>query len=499
MALACGPSLLIADEPTTALDVTIQAQVLMLLRSLQIENGMSILLITHDFGIAAEMADRVAVMYAGRIVEEDEVGAIFARPAHPYTRALLASIIGVMRPRGARLDAIEGALPGLGDLPPGCRFHPRCQHAGARCAVEQPAPTPTDTGHVACWHPYQEVLADPLAAEPAAVQEAARPRAPSPTLLRAETLTKTYALASGWFGPRAVVRAVDGVSLDIEQGETFGLVGESGSGKSTLGRLLLHLERPTSGRVFLDGVDLGALPAAKLRAARRHMQVVFQDPYGSIDPRWSLGDIIAEPLEVHETLSKAERRARVQSLLAEVGLDPAWDTRFPHQLSGGQRQRVAIARAIALRPRFVLADEALSALDASVQAQVVNLLRDLKEKLGLTYLFIAHGLHVVRRLSDRVGVMYLGRLVEIGPAEEVFRNPAHPYTQALIAAIPEPDPSRRREFRPIAGEIAAAGSRPSGCRFHPRCAFAVARCREEEPQLAAVAENRSVACHFPVS
>jgi peptide/nickel transport system ATP-binding protein len=245
-------------------------------------------------------------------------------------------------------------------------------------------------------------------------------------------------------------------------------------------------------------VNLGALPAAKLRAARRHMQVVFQDPYGSIDPRWSLGDIIAEPLEVHETLSKAERRARVQSLLAEVGLDPAWDTRFPHQLSGGQRQRVAIARAIALRPRFVLADEALSALDASVQAQVVNLLRDLKEKLGLTYLFIAHGLHVVRRLSDRVGVMYLGRLVEIGPAEEVFRNPAHPYTQALIAAIPEPDPSRRREFRPIAGEIAAAGSRPSGCRFHPRCAFAVARCREEEPQLAAVAENRSVACHFPV-
>jgi peptide/nickel transport system ATP-binding protein len=318
-------------------------------------------------------------------------------------------------------------------------------------------------------------------------------------LLRAEALSKTYALASGWFGPRADVRAVDGVSLDIEQGETFGLVGESGSGKSTLGRLLLHLERPTSGRVFLDGVDLGALPAAKLRAARRHMQVVFQDPYGSIDPRWSLGDIIAEPLEVHETLSKAERRARVQSLLAEVGLDPAWDTRFPHQLSGGQRQRVAIARAIALRPRFVLADEALSALDASVQAQVVNLLRDLKEKLGLTYLFIAHGLHVVRRLSDRVGVMYLGRLVEIGPAEEVFRNPAHPYTQALIAAIPEPDPSRRREFRPIAGEIAAAGSRPSGCRFHPRCAFAVARCREEEPQLAAVAENRSVACHFPVS
>jgi peptide/nickel transport system ATP-binding protein len=498
MALACGPSLLIADEPTTALDVTIQAQVLTLLRALQSENGMSILLITHDFGIAAEMADRVAVMYAGRIVEEDEVGAIFARPAHPYTRALLASIIGVMRPPGSRLEAIEGALPGLGDLPPGCRFHPRCQHASARCAVEQPAPTPTDTGHVACWHPYHEVLAGRLPAEPEAAQKEAAPRrAPTPTLLRAEALSKAYALGGAWFGPRAHVRAVDGVSLDIEQGETFGLVGESGSGKSTLGRLLLHLERPTSGRVFLDGVDLGALPATKLRAARRHMQVVFQDPYGSIDPRWSLGDIIAEPLEVHETLSKADRRARVQSLLAEVGLDPAWDSRFPHQLSGGQRQRVAIARAIALRPRFVLADEALSALDASVQAQVVNLLQDLKEKLGLTYLFIAHGLHVVRRLSDRVGVMYLGRLVEIGPAEDVFRHPAHPYTQALIAAIPAPDPTRRKEFLAIPGEIATARDRPAGCRFHPRCAFAVARCREEEPQLAPISDRRSVACHFP--
>jgi peptide/nickel transport system ATP-binding protein len=504
MALACGPSLLIADEPTTALDVTIQAQVLTLLRSLQAENGMSILLITHDFGIAAEMADRVAVMYAGRIVEEDEVGAIFARPAHPYTRALLASIIGVMRPHGssrggARLEAIEGALPGLADLPLGCRFHPRCQRASTRCSVEAPPQVRTETGQIACWHPYDEPLPDRLpAAQPYANGAASSQGGAAPTLLRAEALTKTYTLGSAWFGRKKNLRAVDGVSLDIARGETLGLVGESGSGKSTLGRLLLHLERPSSGRVMLDGQDLGRLPGKQLRAARRHMQVVFQDPYGSIDPRWSLGNIIAEPLLVHETLTKSQRRARVRSLLAEVGLDPAWDTRFPHQLSGGQRQRVAIARAIALRPRFVLADEALSALDASVQAQVVNLLQDLKERLGLTYLFIAHGLHVVRRLSDRVGVMYLGRLVEIGPAEEVFRHPAHPYTQALIAAIPAPDPSRRKEFVAIPGEIAASGERPAGCRFHPRCAFAAARCREEAPQLESVTDSRTVACHFPL-
>jgi peptide/nickel transport system ATP-binding protein len=500
MALACGPSLLIADEPTTALDVTIQAQVLTLLRSLQADNGMSILLITHDFGIAAEMADHVAVMYAGRIVEYGEVGAMFARPAHPYTRALLASIIGVMRPRRTRLEAIEGALPGLADLPPGCRFHPRCQRASARCTMEAPPQTPTNTGHVACWHPYDEALDNSAAiAQTIANGEAPPPRAATPTLLRAEGLSKIYALGNAWFGARAQIHAVDRVSLDIEQGETLGLVGESGSGKTTLGRLLLHLERPTSGQVFLDGVDLGRLSAGALRATRRHMQVVFQNPYGSIDPRWTLGDIVGEPLVVHESLSKAERRERVRALLEEVGLDPGWDTRFPHQLSGGQRQRVAIARAIALRPRFVLADEALSALDASVQAQVVNLLQDLKEKLGLTYLFIAHGLHVVRRLSDRVGVMYLGRLVEIGPAEEVFRNPAHPYTHALIAAIPEPDPARRREFRPIAGEIATSGTRPSGCRFHPRCARAAARCREEEPELVGVSDGRAAACHFPLS
>jgi len=497
MALSCGPRLLIADEPTTALDVTIQAQILTLLRELQAETGMAILLITHDFGIAAEMADRVAVMYAGRVMEDAPVSAIFSRPAHPYTRALLGSIIGVLRPRTERLEAIAGSLPGLSHLPTGCRFHPRCSRASARCAAETPPLVAHETGHVACWHKVEAALPQTLA--PSVAEPRQNPDLPpASALIQAESLAKSYDLAGTWLGARQSVQAVDGVSFTIGQGETFGLVGESGCGKSTLGRLLLHLERPRSGRVVFDGIDLGALSGPALRRARRHMQMVFQDPYGSIDPRWSLGDIIAEPLTVHEDLPKAERLDRVRALLTEVGLDPNWHTRFPHQLSGGQRQRVAIARAIALRPRFVLADEALSALDASVQAQVVNLLQDLKERWSLTYLFIGHGLHVVRRLSDRVGVMYLGRLVEIGPAEEVFRHPAHPYTRALIAAIPRADPARRNAFQPIPGEIGTASQRPTGCRFHARCAAATARCRQEEPALVPLGAGREVACHFPL-
>jgi peptide/nickel transport system ATP-binding protein len=497
MALACGPRLLIADEPTTALDVTIQAQILTLLRELQAENGMAILLITHDFGIAAEMADRVAVMYAGRVVEDAPVLTIFQRPAHPYTRALLGSIIGVTRPRGERLGSIPGSLPGLSQLPPGCRFHPRCNRATAQCEMTAPPLVAHEAGHVACWHKIDGALPRSLAASLEAPPEKRVQQIAAP-LIEAKALTKTYDLGSKWLAAAHSVRAVDGVSFDIRQSETFGLVGESGCGKSTLGRLLLHLERPSSGKVVFDGTELGTLNAAALRRERQHMQMVFQDPYGSIDPRWNLGDIIAEPLTVHEDVPKAERLERVQGLLAEVGLDPGWHTRFPHQLSGGQRQRVAIARAIALRPRFVLADEALSALDASVQAQIVNLLQDLKERWGLTYLFIGHGLHVVRRLSDRVGVMYLGRLVETGPSEDVFRHPAHPYTRALIAAIPEADPARRRALQAIPGDIESALNRPFGCRFNARCSAATARCREEEPALVPTGGDRAVACHYPL-
>jgi oligopeptide/dipeptide ABC transporter ATP-binding protein len=316
-------------------------------------------------------------------------------------------------------------------------------------------------------------------------------------LLEAIDLHRTYRVGGGWFGGGSTVRAVDGVSLQIRAGESFGLVGESGCGKSTLGRLLLRLEKPTSGQVIFEGQDLSTLDAATLRRARRHMQMVFQDPYGSIDPRWTLGQIIGEPLRVHERLTPDVRAARVAALLADVGLEPAWQNRYPHQLSGGQRQRVAIARAIALRPRFILADEAFSALDASVQAQMVNLLQDLKDRLGLTYLFIGHGLHVVRHVSDRVGVMYLGRLVETGPVEAIFTRPAHPYTQALIAAIPRPGPGQRTAAATLEGDIPSAARLPSGCSFHTRCPAAQARCKTEAPGLTDIEPQRAVACHFP--
>jgi peptide/nickel transport system ATP-binding protein len=490
MALACGPRLLIADEPTTALDVTIQAQILMLLRQLQAETGMAILLITHDPGIAAEMADRVAVMYAGRIVEDAPVAEIFARPAHPYTRGLLRSIRGVMGDRRTRLEPIPGQLPPLTELPNGCRFHPRCSTATAACSSAAPALLPHGAGHVACWHPAREPM-PVLAAAPA---RSAAPRVATTALLTATALRKHYVLGHG--GRAQLLRAVDGVSLSIAQGETMGLVGESGSGKSTLGRLLLHLEKPDDGQVVFAGQALATLQPDALRRARRDMQMIFQDPMSSLDSRWRIGDIIAEPLVAHERLRAGERRDRARALLEEVGLNPDWADRRPDRLSGGQRQRVAIARAIALRPRFVLADEALSALDASVQAQVVNLLLDLKERLALTYLFIGHGLHMVRRLSDRIGVMYLGRLVEIGPAEEVFRAPAHPYTQALVAAIPEPDPARRQVFRAVAGEIPSAAA-AAGCAFAPRCPRARARCLEEAPAVREIALLREAACHEP--
>jgi peptide/nickel transport system ATP-binding protein len=484
MALACGPELLIADEPTTSLDVTIQAQILKLIKEIRQDTGLSILFITHDLGVAASIADRVVVMYAGNIVEEGAAEELLARPAHPYTKGLLGSMIGAHLRPGERLYSIPGSIPGLAAMPAGCTFHPRCGIASARCAAQEPALEIFGTTRVACWQPDRTAFAPQhAAATSAAITLSGR------SLINVTDLHKHYKLPRRWLGAKhPVLRALDGISINIREGEVFGLVGESGSGKSTLARVLMQIEPPTAGKILFDGADLA-------KSSRREMQMIFQNTHGSIDPRWRIGEIIGEPLAIHETSGPAARRDKVATLLRQVGLDPSWADCYPRQLSGGQRQRVAIARAIALKPRFILADEAVSALDVSVRAQIVNLLLDLKDDLGLTFLFIGHGLGLMRHISDRIGVMYFGRMVEIGPADAVFRHPAHPYTRGLIDAIPA---IGKAPAPVIEGEIPSPVNPPAGCRFHTRCPIAASRCRAEDPALSAYDADRAVACHFPL-
>ncbi|MEH7082541.1 ABC transporter ATP-binding protein [Neobacillus drentensis] len=508
MALACGPDLLIADEPTTALDVTIQAQILKLLQELKEEYGMSILLITHDMGVAAEIADRIIVMYAGRIVEHASVKQLFELPHHPYTYGLLQSITTLDRDRSKKLYSINGSIPGLTQLPSGCQFHPRCPFASERCSVESPPLLEVNDRQTACWHaealvmtdnwkhPEVEINKEVLSEKNVVQTNSESTRQP---LFSIQELSKYYPIGKSVFSRNpSYIRAVDNVSFTIEKGETFGLVGESGSGKSTLGRVLLQLEKSTSGKVFFQEQNLSELASNELRKMRKDMQVIYQDPYGSVNPRWKVGDIIGEPLQVHESLSVKEKEERVKELLEIVGLNSNSFDQYPHQFSGGQRQRIAIARAIALNPQFILADEAVSALDVSVQAQIVNLLQELQRQRDLTYLFIAHGLNIVRHISDRIGVMYLGQLVEIATSEEIFLHPAHHYTKGLIDSIPHADPTRQRERISIQGEIPSPANPPSGCRFHTRCPAATARCREEQPLFREIFTGHWVACHDPV-
>lgn len=501
MALSCNPELLIADEPTTALDVTTQAQILHLLNELQDEYRMSVILITHDLGVAAAFADRIIVMYTSRIVEQAAVGSIFQNPQHPYTQGLLQSVTASLCEKGQKLPSIAGSIPTLHELPEGCYFHPRCPYAQDRCKVASPPLEGKTREHqVACWYRGVRAQGDLPAAEAISITEQGEHSTSleERVLFDVDNVRKYYPNGKGFSRKkRFPIRAVDGVSFKIVQGETFGLVGESGSGKSTLGRLLLGLEDVTGGEVVFDGQDLSQLSTRSMRHARRNMQTIFQDPYGSMDPRWRVRQIIEEPLSAHGHLNSVEKREHVEELLEMVGLDKRLYNRFPHQFSGGQRQRIAIARAIALQPKFILADEAVSALDVSVQAQIVNLMQELQQQMGLTYLFIAHGLDTMRHLADRLGVMYLGKMVEIAPSEELFCHPAHHYTHGLIASIPKADPKKKVNFASIEGEIPSPAKPPSGCRFHPRCPAATSRCAEEEPCLAEVSANHYLACHNP--
>ena len=497
IALSCNPKVLIADEPTTALDVTIQAQILSLLDDLKRELGMSILLITHDMGVVAGRADRVNVMYAGRMVEAANTESIFREMHHPYTQGLLASIPRLDQDNTQRLHSIPGLPPDLSEPPTGCRFHPRCPRADEKCRVDEPPLDGPTANHVfSCWHPVD----GPLARASAEPREAAALRE-FDALLEMDHLVKEFPITSGVLQRRVgSVKAVSDVSFKVGVGETFGLVGESGCGKTTIGRMIVGLEPPTAGKVLLQGTAISTLRGRNLRRRRRDLQMMFQDPYASLDPRMKVGTILREPLIVQGIGTRREQDDRVYELLGEVGLPKNSVERYPHEFSGGQRQRLGLARALMLNPQVIVADEPVSALDVSIRSQVLNLMKRLQSTHQLTYVVISHDLAVVKYMADRIGVMYLGKLVELGSGEDIYERPAHPYTDGLIATIPVPDPEveRAKEEAGIRGELPSAINPPSGCRFRTRCPRAQERCAVEEPLLRPFGVGHVAACHFPL-
>jgi peptide/nickel transport system ATP-binding protein len=527
MALACEPKLLIADEPTTALDVTIQAQILDLIDELRQRLAMAVVLITHDMGVIAGRTDRVIVMYAGKVAEEAETGELFNRIRHPYSEALLASVPKLDQSRDERLASIPGLPPDLSQTITNCRFAPRCQYATDRCRAEDPPLVDTDDSgdlvhRYACFHPVapRSVPAGDVEVDPAISRTTEDRFAPvqvsdlqaqridalgqASRILEVRDLVKEFPVMSGAVFRHQVgsVKAVSGVTFDIRKGETFGLVGESGCGKTTVGRLLVSLDRATSGSIRFEGDEMSSLGAADLRNRRRDLQLMFQDPYASLDPRMRVGTIIREPLKVHRVGSSEEQDEKVASLLDEVGLSRTSVSRYPHEFSGGQRQRIGLARALALDPRMIVADEPVSALDVSIQAQILNLMKDLQGRHDLTYVMISHDLAVVRYMADTIGVMYLGKMVERGPAAEIYARPAHHYTQGLLDAVPVADVAtaraKARSDTTVKGELPSPINPPSGCRFRTRCPAAQDLCAEVEPPLSDFGNGHVAACHFPL-
>jgi peptide/nickel transport system ATP-binding protein len=505
MALAGDPQLLIADEPTTALDVTIQAQVLRLLKDLQAKTGMAVLLITHDLGVVAETADRLAVMYAGQILETATTDAFFAAPAHPYSGKLMESLPGADK-RSARLAVIPGRVPRLAQRFTGCRFAERCDAVMPHCRDQAPVWRDLQTGQGVRCHLWDQgggqpegltrVVRDLFAIPGATLEAGPDPETAVAPMLRVRDLKVHFPIHDGVFR-RVVgqVRAVDGLTFDLTPGRTLALVGESGCGKTTAGKGILQLTTPTGGSIRYRGEELVGLGHRRMRPFRKDLQIIFQDPYSAMNPRMLVGDLIGEGLQaLGIERSRAGRMRRVAELLELVDMDADAVERYPHEFSGGQRQRICIARALAVEPKLIVCDEPTSALDVSVQAQILNLLKDLQDRLGLAYLFITHDISVVAYLAYEVAVMYLGRVVERGRVDEILDDPRHPYTRALLSAVPVIDRDKRRSVMRLEGDMPSPSHPPSGCYFHPRCPDALAACSLAYPAETRVGDTRLVHC-----
>lgn len=495
MAMASDPKILIADEATTALDVTTQEQILDLLRDIVRKTNTALIIITHNLSVVARYADRIYVMYAGNVVERGTTDELFFSPSHPYTQGLLNAIPRLDGDKSEKLVAIDGMPLNPAKKDGHCPFCARCHYAQDICRQREIPPMRelSPTHGAACW---REVTYEGRQKEQG--DNALLEKKLGNEILSVEHIKKFYPVYKGVLRKKvADVKALDDVTFSVRAGETVGLVGESGCGKTTLAKSILRLHDITEGKITFDGKDITHLREHALRPLRRDIQFIFQDPYGSLDPRQSAGSIVGEVLKAnHLVHSKKEYEERITELFEAVGVDPALKDRMPHEFSGGQRQRIGIARALASNPKLIICDEPISALDVSIQAQIINLLIQLQKKFGLTYLFIAHDLSVVRHISDRIVVMYLGKVMEVSSWQELYEKPLHPYTQALLSAIPIPDPAveRERAHAALQGEVPSLLNRPAGCVFHNRCPFKTSRCEKEVPSLQDRGSGHLVAC-----